>query len=173
MAPGEFVVLFGSALGPVNLTTPTPGTAPDTLGGTQVYFDGIPAPILYSSATQTSVQVPYGIAMPMTALTVTRNGVTSATTMINSLPTFPAFFTANASGKGQAAAINSNGTLNSPSNPASRGDFISLYGTGEGRTNPASIEGTDHSGSAAAAAAALSGVGFVRGRGVAEYFVCG
>jgi len=142
VAPGEFVVLFGSALGPVNLTTPTPGTAPKTLGGTQVYFDGIPAPILYSSATQTAVQVPYGIAMPMTALTVTRNNVTSATTMVNSLPTFPAFFTANASGKGQIAALNSNGTLNGPSNPASRGDFIVLYGTGEGKTNPASVEGT-------------------------------
>lgn len=142
VAPGEFVVLFGSALGPATLTTPTPGTAPDSLGGTTVTFDGIPAPILYASATQTSVQVPYGIAMPQTVLKVTRTGVSSVATTINSVPAYPGLFTQNASGKGQVAALNADGTLNGPSNPALRGSYISLYGTGEGITNPASVEGT-------------------------------
>jgi uncharacterized protein (TIGR03437 family) len=142
VAPGEFVVLFGSALGPAALTTPTPGTAPGTLGGTAVTFDGITAPILYSSATQTSVQVPYGINSPQTVVKVTRTGVTSAGTTLNSLPTFPGLFTADSSGKGQAAALNGDYSLNSPSNPAKRGSIIILYGTGEGKTNPVSVEGT-------------------------------
>jgi uncharacterized protein (TIGR03437 family) len=142
VAPGEFVTLFGSALGPATLTTPTPGTAPTSLGGTTVTFDGIAAPILYSSATQTSVQVPYNIQIGQTVLKVQRTGVSSAATTLTSVPAFPGLFTANASGKGQAAALNQDGTLNSASNPAPRGSFIVLYGTGEGRTNPTSVEGT-------------------------------
>ncbi len=142
VAPGEFVVLFGSALGPATLTTPTPGTAPDSLGGTTVTFDGIAAPILYSSATQTSVQVPYGINSPQTVLKVQRAGATSSSVTINSQPVFPGLFTTNASGKGQAAALNPDYSVNSASNPATRGSYIVLYGTGEGKTNPASVEGT-------------------------------
>lgn len=30
--------------------------------------------------------------------------------------------------------------MNSPSNPASRGDFVSVYGTGGGVTNPAGVD---------------------------------
>jgi hypothetical protein len=37
---------------------------------------------------------------------------------------------------------NSDGTRNSPSNPARPGDFITLYGTGGGPTNPPAITGT-------------------------------
>jgi uncharacterized protein (TIGR03437 family) len=42
----------------------------------------------------------------------------------------PGLFASNASGGGNLAAINSDGTINSPSNPAKRGTYISLYGTG-------------------------------------------
>ncbi len=143
VAPGEFVTLFGSSLGPANLTTPTPGTAPTNLGGTTITFDGIAAPILYASATQTSVQVPYGINLPTTVMQVQRNGATSKATQINSVPAYPTLFTADSSGKGQIAALNyPSYTPNSPSNPATRGGLIIIYGTGEGRTNPTSVEGT-------------------------------
>ncbi len=142
VAPGEFVTLFGSALGPATLVTPTPGTAPKTLGGTTVTFDGIPAPILYASATQTSVQVPYGINQPQTILQVQRAGATSATPSINVVTAFPGLFTSNAKGTGQAAALNQDFALNGPSNPAPRGTVVVLYGTGEGKTNPTSVEGT-------------------------------
>ncbi len=142
VAPGEFVTLFGAALGPAALTTPPAGTFPTTLGGTMVTFGGIPAPILYVSATQTSVQVPYGIAIGQTVVNVQRNGVSSTLLTVNSVPAFPGFFTSNSSGKGQIAALNQDLSLNSPSNPAARGSVIILYGTGEGVTSPTSIEGT-------------------------------
>ncbi len=143
VAPGEFVTLFGSSLGPATLVSPTPGTAPKTLGGTTVTFDGIAAPILYASATQTGVQVPYGINIPTTVLQVQRSGSTSATTQVSSVPAFPSLFTSDQSGKGQAASLNAPSyTLNSASNPAPRGSTIILYGTGEGRTYPSSVEGT-------------------------------
>ncbi|MDE3196365.1 MAG: hypothetical protein KGN84_08475, partial [Acidobacteriota bacterium] len=141
VAPGEFVTLFGATLGPDTLTVPPAGTFPRTLGGTTVMFDGIPAPILYASATQTSVQVPYGISSSITTLTVQRAGVTSAPKQISAATALPGFFTVDTTGKGQIAAINQDGTLNSPSNPAARGSIVSLYGTGEGVTTPASVEG--------------------------------
>jgi uncharacterized protein (TIGR03437 family) len=141
VAPGEFVTLFGAALGPAALTTPPPGTFPTTLGGTSVTFSGLPAPILYTSATQMTVQVPYGIAIGQTLLSVQRSGVSSTLMPINSVPAMPSFFTADSSGKGQIAALNQDLSVNSPSNPATRGSVIVLYGTGEGATVPASVEG--------------------------------
>jgi len=142
VAPGEFVTLFGSALGPPTLITPPSGTSSTSLGGTTVTFGGLPAPILYASSTQTSVQVPYGIAIGQTILSVQHNGVSSTLLPITSVPAFPGFFTANFSGKGQVAALNQDYSLNSPSNPAARGSVIILYGTGEGVTVPAVFEGS-------------------------------
>jgi uncharacterized protein (TIGR03437 family) len=53
----------------------------------------------------------------------------------------PGIFTANATGSGQAAAVNQNGTLNSASSPAKIGGYISLYITGAGQTVPALADG--------------------------------
>ena len=46
----------------------------------------------------------------------------------------PAIFTANASGLGQAAALNQNSTVNNAGNPAKLGSTIALYVTGVGNT---------------------------------------
>jgi uncharacterized protein (TIGR03437 family) len=53
----------------------------------------------------------------------------------------PGIFTANASGNGQAAAVNQNGSINSPTSPANPGSIITIYVTGEGQTNPGGIDG--------------------------------
>jgi uncharacterized protein (TIGR03437 family) len=53
----------------------------------------------------------------------------------------PGIFTANASGKGQSAALNQDGSVNSASNAAARGSVITLFVTGEGATNPQSLDG--------------------------------
>jgi uncharacterized protein (TIGR03437 family) len=44
-------------------------------------------------------------------------------------------------GNNQAAVINKNGTVNGPNNPAARGDYVSIYATGEGQTAPVGIDG--------------------------------
>jgi uncharacterized protein (TIGR03437 family) len=54
----------------------------------------------------------------------------------------PALFTANESGTGQVAALNQDGSVNSPANPANTGDVIVLYGTGEGLVQPGPADGT-------------------------------
>jgi len=50
-------------------------------------------------------------------------------------------FTLDSSGRGQAAALNEDGTLNSPQNPAKPGSVVMLFGTGGGATAPPSVAG--------------------------------
>ena len=53
----------------------------------------------------------------------------------------PGIFTLDSSGKGQAAVLNQDNSLNSAANPALRGSIISLFATGIGQTNPPGIDG--------------------------------
>lgn len=50
-------------------------------------------------------------------------------------PARPGIFTANGSGKGQASALNQDGSVNSPANPAAKGEIAVLWGTGGGVEN--------------------------------------
>jgi trimeric autotransporter adhesin len=63
-------------------------------------------------------------------------------------PSAPSIFTANASGVGQAAIVNHDGTINSASNPALRGTAIQVYATGGGQTSPPSSTGIAAAGQA-------------------------
>ncbi len=63
VAPGQLIAIFGIDLGPAIPFIPKGGVAQST-STFGVFFDGIPAPILYSSAQQINVQVPYEIAVP-------------------------------------------------------------------------------------------------------------
>jgi uncharacterized protein (TIGR03437 family) len=51
-------------------------------------------------------------------------------------PAAPGIFTADGSGKGQAAALNQDNSFNGPSNPAARGSIVTFYATGVGPTSP-------------------------------------
>jgi uncharacterized protein (TIGR03437 family) len=144
VAPGEIVVLFGSGLGPANLTvaTPSKGFFPTQLAGTTVSFNGVAAPIYYTSANIVAAIVPYEInGQTSVPVSVTYQGKTSIASTVPVGATQPGIFTADASGSGQAAAINQNGTLNSASNPAPVGSIVSFYGTGEGQTTPGGVDG--------------------------------
>jgi hypothetical protein len=48
----------------------------------------------------------------------------------------PGLFTSDFSGKGQAAALNESGRLNSSKDPAAPGSVVTLYGTGFGELAP-------------------------------------
>ncbi len=68
-------------------------------------------------------------------------GQTSNGVAVNVVTTAPGLFTANSSGTGPGAIANSDGSTNSPSNPAARGGVVVLYLTGEGETSPAGVTG--------------------------------
>ena len=143
IAPGEVVVLYGSGLGPANLTTfqLVNGNVPPSVAGTSVYFNGAPGPVLYTSSTQVGAIVPFGLNGASAQVYVSYQGQTSAPIEVPVAPAAPALFAANDSGTGQAAAVNQDGTYNNAANPASSGGWVSLYGTGFGQTNPPGEDG--------------------------------
>jgi len=62
VAPGQFVVLTGSSIGPKDITLQTSvDRFPTTLQQTSVLFDGVAAPIYYVWGPQTAVIVPYSV----------------------------------------------------------------------------------------------------------------
>ncbi len=146
VSPGEIVTLFGLNIGPpslVGLALDLNGRVVTSLASCLVIFDGIPAPLVYVSANQIAAVVPYEVAgHASTSVQVTLSrGHTNAV----SLPvgaTSPALFSYNSSGRGGAAIAHLDGTVNSPLNPAAKGSIVLLFGTGEGQTNPAGVDGS-------------------------------
>jgi len=145
VAPGEVVVLYGNGLGPAKLTQaqldPASGLIGANLAGTSVIFNGTPAPVLYTWATQIAAVVPNSVAGANVQVFVQYQGQTSAPVTVPVAAVAPALFTQDSSGKGQAAATNQDGTLNGAAHPAKVGSVISLWMTGAGLTNPASVDG--------------------------------
>ena len=145
VAPGEVVVLYGSGLGPARLTPyqldPTSGLVSTSLAGTSVIFNGTPAPLLYTSATQIAAVAPYSIAGSNVQVFVQYQGQTSAPVTLPVAAVAPALFTQDSSGKGQAAASNQDGTVNGAAHPAKVGSYISLWLTGAGQMNPTGVDG--------------------------------
>lgn len=145
LAPGEIVVLYGTGLGPAQLTlaqTAANGKIPTALAGTAVTFNGIPAPILYTSPAQVSAAVPFGVTGASVQVSVSYFGQASASKTLTAAAAAPGLFTLNYSGKGQAVAINPDGNVNGASDPAPRGSQLVLLATGLGQTIPAGTDGS-------------------------------
>jgi uncharacterized protein (TIGR03437 family) len=136
IAPGEIVTIYGSAIGPVQGIAGalnSSGLLSNLLGGSEVYFDGIAAPIYYAQAGQVNAQAPYAIAgQSTTHVEVRYQGQTAGKADIPVVPSAPAMF---------PAVLNPDGNLNSATNPAAPGAILTFYATGEGLTTGANITG--------------------------------
>lgn len=145
VAPGQAVVVFGSGYGPSELVGPQldgEGRLAKTLAETRVLFDGEPASLIYAANGQVSGFVPFGVGgRTTTVMTVEYRGTPSPPVHLRVVAAIPGLFTANASGSGQGAILNQDGSLNSVSNPASSGDVIVLFGSGAGQTDPPGVDG--------------------------------
>jgi uncharacterized protein (TIGR03437 family) len=145
VAPGEIVTVFGSGFGPNTLATlqlDGRGYVGTMVADTQVLFDGIPGAMIYAVAGQVSAVVPYAISrMSSVPVQVTYQGQASNIVSVPVSTAVPGIFTGDASGHGQGAIVNQDGTMNSPDNPAPVGSVISLYTTGEGQTVPDGVDG--------------------------------
>ena len=99
-------------------------------GVDDVRFAGFRGLIVAIDDERTLVQTPREIAgMGQIQIDVRTQGVSIVAIPARVVEAAPALFT---SGAGQAAAVNADGSPNSVDHPVSRGDWISLYGTGEG-----------------------------------------
>lgn len=144
VSPGENIVIFGTGLGPATLALGhlTNGVFDTTVSNTRVLFDGVPAPIIYTRADQTSVMVPYGVAgRPTTNIVVEYQGVQSNPLPYNVVGSAPGIYTLNQSGSGPGAILNQDLSVNSNSNAAAKNSVVVVYMTGEGTTQPASTDG--------------------------------
>ena len=151
VAPGEIITIYGSGIGPesgAGLSLSADGNVVSTLYTTQVLFDGHPAPLLYVSQTQVNTIVPYEVAgQSSTNIQVAFNGQRTDLWGVPVVPAAPAISTLDSSGRGGAAVLNQDNTVNTPSNPAKRGSVVQIFATGEGVTLPASATGSVTDGS--------------------------
>jgi uncharacterized protein (TIGR03437 family) len=146
VSPGEILSIHGFGAGPpetAGFTLSPTGSVATSLNGAQVLFDGKPAPMIYGSAYQANVIVPYEVANEsMTTISLQYGGVVSTAWSVPVAPSAPGIFTTPATGVGQAAVLNQDNSVNGPSNPAARGTVIQIYATGEGQTTPAGVTGS-------------------------------
>jgi uncharacterized protein (TIGR03437 family) len=145
VAPGEILTVYGFGAGPSNaagFALDPSGKVATSLNGAQVLFDGRPAPMIYGSAWQTNVIVPYEIAgRATTAISLQFGGIASAAWTLPVAASAPGIFTLASSGLRPAAVLNQDNSVNSAANPAPRGSIIQIYATGEGQTSPPGVTG--------------------------------
>ncbi len=131
---GAWCTLYG-----VGLSTDTKlshsAALPSSLAGREVVVnDQIKAPLNYVSPGQINFVFPVAAApgSQRIAARVADSGelVAGGTVLVAAYA--PGFFTRSQNGTGEAAALNADNTINSPSNPAARGSVIQLFGTGQG-----------------------------------------
>ena len=114
IAPGMLVLLNGAVLS----------------SNDNVLFNSIPSPVLAATSTGLIVQAPAQIAsLQSLQVSVLFEGTTIAQIPVTVAATDLGLF---ADSSEHAMATNEDGTVNSVTNPVSRGSGISLYGTGEG-----------------------------------------
>ncbi|MGB7718987.1 MAG: BACON domain-containing carbohydrate-binding protein [Bryobacteraceae bacterium] len=146
VSPGELVTIFGTAIGPATpvgaATDPSSGKLATTIGGVQVLFNGIPAPMIYAASERVSAVVPYEMASVASPLVwIEYAGQTSNAFALTSTTTAPALFTQTWSGSGPGAILKQDNSLNGPGNAAAKGSIVQVYMTGEGQTNPPGVTG--------------------------------
>jgi uncharacterized protein (TIGR03437 family) len=145
VAPGEIVTVFGdqiSAPGLTRMALDPNGNVVKILAETRVLFDGVAAPLIYVSQNQISAVAPYALAgKTTTELQVEYKGKLTKKVVMPVVETAPGLFTMDSSGRGPGATLNQDSTVNGASNPASGGSIVIFYGTGEGQTTPAGVDG--------------------------------
>jgi uncharacterized protein (TIGR03437 family) len=146
VTPGELITLTGFGIGPdagVAYQPDPQGGIPRTLGGVQVLFDDRPAPVLYAQSRQINALAPVELSgQTQTIITALfgQAAVGSITVPVSEFGS-PGIFRTRPGVSSQAAAVNEDGTLNGPSNPAVRGSLVSVFGTGFGLLAPTCATG--------------------------------
>jgi uncharacterized protein (TIGR03437 family) len=140
VAPYELISLYGIGIGPPNAlgAQVVNGVLTDSLGGVQVLFNNVAAPLLYAGPNQINAIVPSSASGQTTATlqVVTPNGTLAGPTL-SVVPAEPEVFQNGPPMQqgGTAVALNQDGSLNSATNPAAGESIVTIWATGAGNTN--------------------------------------
>jgi uncharacterized protein (TIGR03437 family) len=148
---GSAAVAVASNITIVNAASLVPGQgAPNTIltafgtfsgcgASTQATVNGIASTVFYASPTQINVLLPGYVAGQQSAsVQFSCAGLTTIPASVPIAAASPALFTVTASGTGQAAVVNQDGSIDSP---CPRGSVIAVYGTGFGQLQPPDANG--------------------------------
>lgn len=125
IAPGELVTIFGDSLGPSSSATEAPPA------NVQVLFNRHPAQVLHAANGQVSAVVPTALSAAVAAVvTVLFEGAPSNPLTLPVVASAPGVFSADSSGIGLGAILDTESRLVSAGNPARRGAMIRFYATG-------------------------------------------
>ncbi len=131
VAPGLVVTLWGREIGPgVGVAAPvTEGKLPTELAETRVFFDGIPAPLLWVSDRQVNAVAPWGLE-PGTLVEVELEyrGDRSPVLRVPVVEAVPAIF--------PGAILKQDYSVPSNVNPVRPGEVIMIWATGLGPIEP-------------------------------------
>ena len=144
LVPGALMALFVEQLGPergVSAGLDSQGRLPFELEGTRVLVNGVPAPVLFTSAFQINIQVPFELRSGTLAnLQVFGRQVPSNVLPVAVRDAAPELF--QDFSNGHVVAVNQDGGRNGAGSPAPFGSIVVLYGTGGGLTNGSRVTGT-------------------------------
>jgi uncharacterized protein (TIGR03437 family) len=140
IAPGSLISIYGSGLS----TTIGPALGPPLpigLYGTTVTVNSRPIPLLYVSPTQINAQLPYEISPGTASMTVSTALSISSAANFQVSSAAPGIYLQGPTNR--AVAVNlPDGTMNSPQFPASPGQYLTVYLTGQGAVNPPVASGS-------------------------------
>lgn len=160
VAPGQLLTLYGSNLAPEGSANAGNGF-PTSLNGVTVTFNGIAAPLLYTSGIQINLQVPYEIAglsevtmqvsSPSMTPPVSESYILAVAARQPSVflysnrfaqPLLDAVACQGQTFSGlQPLALNSDGSQNSCANPAASGSVVTIFLNGLGVSAPSQSTG--------------------------------
>ena len=136
VAPGELVTVYGGSIGPqagVPGAFDATGLYANILAGSEVRFDGVPAPIFYTQAGQINAQAPFTIAgEASTHVEVLYQGQIAGVADVAVAPAAPAVF---------PTVLNQDGSLNSAVNPAPAGQVLLVFACGAGVSDGGDVAG--------------------------------
>ena len=140
MAPGEIVTIYGAGFGPAALALAQymDGQLPTSVGETRVLFDGVAAPMIYSSAGQVSAIVPYAVS-GSTRVQIEYQGIATAPVAVPVAAAAPGIFTCpNKSAVALVINASAGGVLscNGDFVPPGPGSVVTLFVTGDGVPAP-------------------------------------
>ncbi len=135
VATGGLVSITGRNLNPTNAVS-REMPLPTALGESCLTVNGVPTPVLFVSPTQINAQIPFNVEGNTTLVLRTPGGVSDNYNLVVRSAA-PAVFRGQGEAEGVPTVVRArNNELVTLSNPVHRGDTISIYLTGMGKTAP-------------------------------------